>query len=95
MTILLRGPRTFFRFVDSLVDAFDLILRPFDKGNVIGHTELLPHIPHHPEKYCGVQLELVTHLSVDLSSSQSAQYDRLFACQRWVQPERRSALNAN
>ena len=41
-----RGARISFWFVDSLVDAFDLPLRPLDKRNVVRRADLFPNVAH-------------------------------------------------
>jgi hypothetical protein len=76
-----------FRSVDSLIEAYDLPLRPGDKRNVVRRADLLPHVAHQAKKRRWVHMELVTHLSVGLSSGESPQHDSLFAGQGWVQQE--------
>ena len=66
------------RLVDSLVDAFDALLGPLDKGIVIRHVDLFPHVTHHAQVGIRVHMELVAHLPVGVPTGKSPQYDCFF-----------------
>jgi hypothetical protein len=61
--------------VDSLVDALDMPVRPLNKRNIIRRADLAPHAAHHVKKCHRAHTELVTQLSVGLTSDESPQYD--------------------